>query len=251
MDAFSQFSTKGKGPQVQEEKPIQESNSNTYNQYMEFKGQLQPNTGSNQGNPNISVTFHSNEPKQEQKHNQNTNQGQNINYDYNQGQMNQNLFVPQNQNQGQTSNNQYPDLHSNVNVSTNQNYNQGQSVPMIHTSYEPISNNQGQSVPMINNSYQPISTNQGQSVPMINSSFQPISTNSVFQGVPGCHKCGGTGYKSSKKKSHKSKPCKVCMKALGHCSKCNNTGFKIKNPSKACKCKGKSHGGGSEIIMLK
>lgn len=56
-----------------------------------------------------------------------------------------------------------------------------------------------------------------------------------FKGIPGCHKCYGTGYKKSKKKFSKMKPCKLCMIALGKCPKCNNTGFKI-GKNKRCKC---------------
>ena len=59
----------------------------------------------------------------------------------------------------------------------------------------------------------------------------------IFSGIPGCHKCGGSGYKFSKKKN-KSKPCKKCMIAKNYCAYCNNTGLKIKNGvSKTCKCR--------------
>jgi hypothetical protein len=62
------------------------------------------------------------------------------------------------------------------------------------------------------------------------------TTNMNFKGVPGCPKCNGAGFKTSKKKQGKTKPCKICMKSTGFCPKCNGTGFKIKN-KKECKCK--------------
>merc|ERR1711957_831633 len=58
----------------------------------------------------------------------------------------------------------------------------------------------------------------------------------AWRGIPGCHKCGGSGYKCSKKKSYKQKPCKECMKRQGFCPKCNGTGFKIGKKGKTCKC---------------
>jgi len=53
----------------------------------------------------------------------------------------------------------------------------------------------------------------------------------------GCSKCGGSGFKISKKKDGKQKPCKVCVKSTGFCPKCNGTGYKIGKPGKKCKCK--------------
>lgn len=70
---------------------------------------------------------------------------------------------------------------------------------------------------------------------------QPYNPNSLpaininFKGVPGCTKCNGSGFKTSKKHG-KTKPCKICIKSTGFCPKCNGTGFKIKN-KKECKCK--------------
>jgi len=60
---------------------------------------------------------------------------------------------------------------------------------------------------------------------------------SQWKGIAGCYKCAGTGWKISKKKNNKSKPCKECMKKLGYCPKCAGTGFKIGKPGKVCKCK--------------
>jgi len=70
----------------------------------------------------------------------------------------------------------------------------------------------------------------------------PIGGRVQFAGIIGCHKCGGTGWKYSKKKHHKSKPCKKCMLAKGYCANCGNSGFKYKN-GKPCKCKFKLFGG--------
>lgn len=54
--------------------------------------------------------------------------------------------------------------------------------------------------------------------------------------MQGCSKCGGTGYKISKKKDGKKKPCKECMKSTGCCPKCNGTGYKKEGkPCKRCK----------------
>jgi len=64
---------------------------------------------------------------------------------------------------------------------------------------------------------------------------QPVN---AFKGIPGCLKCNGTGFKVSKKKDGKQKPCKLCVQSSGFCPKCNNTGLKIKN-GKPCKCKEK------------
>jgi len=60
--------------------------------------------------------------------------------------------------------------------------------------------------------------------------------NYAYQGVPGCKKCNGVGYKVSKRGKHTA--CKSCMKALGHCPKCNSTGIKLRN-GKVCNCKEK------------
>lgn len=61
-----------------------------------------------------------------------------------------------------------------------------------------------------------------------------------FQGVPGCVKCNGTGFKVSKKADGKQKLCSACLEVKGVCPKCNGTGFKIGKPDKACKCKEKA-----------
>lgn len=71
------------------------------------------------------------------------------------------------------------------------------------------------------------------------SSFYTGTTSTLsFKGIAGCKKCGGSGFKLSKKKNDKQKPCKLCMESLGYCPKCNNTGLKIKD-GKPCKCKEK------------
>jgi hypothetical protein len=59
-----------------------------------------------------------------------------------------------------------------------------------------------------------------------------------FKGIPGCKKCGGTGYKDSKKEGGKKKACTSCMEASGTCPKCNGTGKKLKDGT-PCKCKEK------------
>jgi hypothetical protein len=56
-------------------------------------------------------------------------------------------------------------------------------------------------------------------------------------GVPGCTKCGGTGYKAKKEKEGKIKPCKVCVRATGMCLLCNNTGMRVDKAGKKCKCR--------------
>jgi len=61
----------------------------------------------------------------------------------------------------------------------------------------------------------------------------PISN---FSGVPGCTKCGGSGFLMSSKKG-KSKACKDCINITGNCPKCNNTGFVLGKNNKRCKCK--------------
>jgi len=61
-----------------------------------------------------------------------------------------------------------------------------------------------------------------------------------FQGIPGCHKCNGTGYKVSKKGDGKQKLCSACLEVKGVCPKCNGTGMKIDKPGKVCKCKEKA-----------
>jgi hypothetical protein len=58
----------------------------------------------------------------------------------------------------------------------------------------------------------------------------------TFKGIPGCVKCNGTGFKASKNKDGKQKPCKLCVQASGSCPKCNGTGLKLKS-GKPCKCK--------------
>ena len=58
-----------------------------------------------------------------------------------------------------------------------------------------------------------------------------------WRGVSGCYKCGGSGWKISKKKYGKRKPCKECMKRHGYCPKCNGTGYKIGKKGKICKCR--------------
>jgi hypothetical protein len=72
---------------------------------------------------------------------------------------------------------------------------------------------------------------------MIQPMMQPMMQTMQFRGFAGCYKCGGTGYKFSKKKSSKRKPCKDCIKRSGCCPKCNNTGYKIGKPGKVCKCR--------------
>jgi hypothetical protein len=54
-------------------------------------------------------------------------------------------------------------------------------------------------------------------------------------GIPGCTKCGGSGYK--KKDDKEGKPCKLCVKATGVCPLCNNTGVRSDKAGKPCKCK--------------
>ncbi len=65
-----------------------------------------------------------------------------------------------------------------------------------------------------------------------------------FKPIAGCKKCGGTGYKNSKKEGKERKICKLCAEASGYCKKCNGTGIKPakegKQP-KPCKCKKNSH----------
>lgn len=61
-----------------------------------------------------------------------------------------------------------------------------------------------------------------------------------FQGMPGCVKCNGTGFKISKKKDGKQKLCSACVKAKGFCPKCNGTGVRADKGGKACKCKEKA-----------
>jgi hypothetical protein len=84
--------------------------------------------------------------------------------------------------------------------------------------------------------------------------IKPI--NSEFKGIPGCKKCGGSGFKVKKQNKTKDitvnsepvkstqssvvkqKPCSSCMKGSGTCPKCNGTGKKLKS-GKECKCKAK------------
>ncbi len=81
------------------------------------------------------------------------------------------------------------------------------------------------------NTSQPYNSSQ---VGVIGQNIDP--TKMIVKGVPECTKCGGSGFKTSKKTVEKQKPCKLCAKVMGICPKCNNTGMKLKN-GKPCKCK--------------
>ena len=58
-----------------------------------------------------------------------------------------------------------------------------------------------------------------------------------IKAYPGCHKCYGTGYQTTKHGEYKI--CKKCRKLyLSNrlkCERCGNTGYKIKN-GKPCHC---------------
>jgi hypothetical protein len=69
-------------------------------------------------------------------------------------------------------------------------------------------------------------------------SAKPVEIQREFKGMEGCTICDGTGFKISKKKEGKKKPCKKCVEATGHCPKCNNTGIKL-GGIKPCSCKTK------------
>jgi hypothetical protein len=61
----------------------------------------------------------------------------------------------------------------------------------------------------------------------------------TIKGIEGCTKCGGKGMLESKKEKGKMKACKECLIANGMCVKCHNTGFRLDDPDRACKCKEK------------
>lgn len=105
---------------------------------------------------------------------------------------------------------------SNPHYPPQQNYQQPYQQPYPQNNQYPQ-----QSYPQ-NNQYPPNNQVpiQNPQVIIVNRGPQP-----QMMGIPGCHKCGGTGYKMKKGKS---KPCKKCMKHKGH--------HHMKHKKIKCKC---------------
>jgi hypothetical protein len=69
---------------------------------------------------------------------------------------------------------------------------------------------------------------------VLHSSVPGITPPVGYHGVAGCILCKGAGYVKNKK--DRALPCPDCVRDTRYCAVCNNTGYRIYDKKKKCKC---------------
>jgi hypothetical protein len=69
---------------------------------------------------------------------------------------------------------------------------------------------------------------------VVHSGLPGILPPTGYHGVAGCIICKGAGY--IKPRNDRALPCPDCVKDTRYCAVCNNTGYRIYDKKKKCKC---------------